>query len=160
MSYGNVDGIRAQQTSSSQSVQPSDGGQGNPYAPFFGGILDATQYPANRDLLQRNYDLPAAYAKQSTNHFLTDVVDGLVAIDNNWATTVCLPLTYSDEMNHTWDTFIFTQPLADQVPHEGTVRVLQHGKYTRTESTLRRGLGLYFEVCFFQCFLVFGYANA
>ena len=114
-------------------------------APFFGDLVNVPSQGAGRDLLRRNDDLPAFYADGRRNEFLTDVLEGLTALDNGWPTTVCLPLTYTEKINFQWNLFEFTQPLADQVPHEGVSRILEHGKSTRTERSIRRGLAIFFE---------------
>ncbi len=143
-----IDQTMAGQYGTSQSYAPSDGQKGNPYAPFLGELQTMPSQGPGRDLYRRNDDLPQYYADGRRNYFLQDVLEGMVAIDNGWPTTICLPLTFTNQLNVEWDVLTFDQPLVGRVQHEGVSRIVRHARSKRSAQTERRGIALFMEVNF------------
>lgn len=129
-------------------AQSASGPNANPLRPFFGELPNMPSQGPNRDYYHRIEDLPTAYADARQNLYLENIIMGLVPLDNDWTTTIALPLTYTDKQTIAWNEIRFNRPLADVVPHEGVTRVVKHARASKSVSTVRRGLALEVETDF------------
>lgn len=145
-----------------QSSGTGDGVTGNAYAPFFG--LPRGLDPAHGADSERWIDhdqLPAAYADRLRSGFMETTVEGLVALDNDWPTTVALPLEFNDELTHKWNTTSYSQSLVHELGHEGIPLLLTSSRSANSAVSMRRGVAIQFEYDFMQTEMgLLHYANS
>lgn len=128
----------------SQTFAGADGLTGDDYAIFFGELPLEAQQPPGRDRMMSHEDMPAAYAGRQ-NRYISTTLDGLIAVDNGWPTTVAAPLEYTEDLKFSWNTYTWNQPLIDQQPHETVPELIKYSRETRHAESIRRAVALQFE---------------
>jgi len=119
----------------------SDGVAGNSMSPFFGFMpgVDPKQLP-DRDRQWAFSNLSANMSLPS--EFLGDTIEGLVAIDNDWPTTVALPMTWTNALKFGWKTMHFDQSLVPFVQENGVPRAVTHGQEEHSASMMRHAIAM------------------
>jgi hypothetical protein len=111
---------------------------------FFGAPGNMQTNTQNYTYFPRtNQDLPDAY--EGRNMFLNDTIKGLILDDNEVYTTLLLRWLFTDQINFTFNTFIFDQALPTIVPHEGVSRLITSKTESQSFTSVRKGLAFIME---------------
>jgi len=110
---------------------------------FFGMPSNQTMVKAYNYFPRTNHTLPDAY--EGRNMFLNDTIEGLILSDNEVYTSILLRWLFTDQINFTFNTFVFNQTLPTIVPHEGVSRLIQSSTESQSFTTQRHGLGFRME---------------
>lgn len=120
----------------------------NGYLEFFGEPLREPSLSDSDGHFHTHEDLPEAY--RGKNVLLANVVEGLVSQMPTFLNSYALPLKFSQQMEWKWNEYNFDQGFIEQVPHEGVPRILRHTSTSRSASTVRHAVAVYFEYDFFM----------
>lgn len=128
----------------------ADGQFGNDHVAYFGPPSGVPSQGPGRDRLTTHSDLPAIWDDKRNVRYLSLVVDGLQATDNDWVQTLAFPMEYSDTTQWGWNKLTFSQSYIDKVGHEGVPNLVKATRQTRTAKSQKHDIGLQFEAYFLE----------
>lgn len=85
----------------------------NPWAAFFGSPATPWKTTSYDKYDRHNYNLPDAYVGKSET--LTATVDELIYSDENYYTSVLLPMSFTDQLHINWDRWEFNEHFTGQL---------------------------------------------
>lgn len=117
-----------------------DNKQSLPWNQWLGGSTYRPPQSPGEGYDQSLYILTEAYLGQS--RFIGQTLELLSLSNNNFLTTVFLPIVMTDQLRAHWTRWEFLPTIPDQVPELGVVRFVKSNRVTGSTALKRYGLGL------------------
>ena len=128
----------------------ADARYGNDHVAYFGPPTGVSSQGPGRDRLTTHSDLPAIWQDGRNVKYLSLVVDGLQATDNDWVQTLAFPMEFSESTQWGWNKLTFNQSFIDKVGHEGVPNLVKATRQSRSAQSQKHDIGLQFEAYFLE----------